>query len=177
MVVVTMRAWVLLLTMATMVPLPGPPQKDRLSTEKSELERKDDPVERAKLLARIGPEEFDEIDRDAAAKNVDRTLEQLREYRDEVVQTHQALQAAGIDASRKPAGFRQLEISLRENVRRLDDLAYSFPLEEREPFEKIREELKKVHQDLLNRLFSAPAHEEKPKLAAPGKPKGGRYVP
>jgi hypothetical protein len=171
-----MRAWIFLLTMAAMVPFPGLAQKDRPSGEKSGFERESDPVQRAKLLARMGQQEFDAIDRDAAAKNLDRVLEQLRIYHEQVVQAHEGLVAAKIDASRKPAGFRQLEISLRENVRRLDDLAFSFPVEERQPFEQIREELAKIHDDLVDRLFSAPAHEESPKPPKPNKPKGDRYV-
>jgi hypothetical protein len=171
-----MRAWILLLTMAAIGPFPGLAQKERPSGPKSEFERESDPVQRAKILARMGQQEFDSIDRDAAAKNLDRVLEQLREYHEQVVQAHQGLVTAKIDASRKPAGFRQLEISLRENVRRLDDLAYSFPVEEREPFEQIREQLTKIHDDLVDRLFSAPAHEEKSRPAAPIKPKAGRYV-
>jgi hypothetical protein len=64
-----------------------------------------------------------------------------------------ALKATGIDAERKTAGFKELQISLRETVRHIDDLIFTLPVDKRPFFRVVRDDLTKDQNDLIDALF------------------------
>jgi DNA-binding response OmpR family regulator len=74
-------------------------------------------------------------------------------YRDEVHETVAALEAAVPDAEKKPSGFKELQISLRETIRRIDDLILTLPVDKRPFFREIRDDLVKIQNDLIDALF------------------------
>jgi hypothetical protein len=145
------RAWAILLGF-TLLASSAAPQK-KLAEDKSKFLQETDPVKRAKRLAKLSRDEFKAVDKSARAGDLAAALEQLAEYRNEVLDTQKRLNSTGVRASRKPAGFRQLEIALREFVRRLDDLTAEMDVGQRAPFLKIRRQLNAADQRLLNQIF------------------------
>ena len=81
------------------------------------------------------------------------SLHTLEQYRDEVRETVAALKATGIDAEKKPAGFKELQISLRETVRHIDDLIFTLPVDKRPFFREVRTDLVTAQNDLIDALF------------------------
>jgi hypothetical protein len=81
------------------------------------------------------------------------SLHTLEQYRDEIQHMSEALKATGADAERKPAGFKELQISVRENVRRIDDLILTLPVDKRPFFREVRADLVKTQNDLIDALF------------------------
>jgi hypothetical protein len=77
----------------------------------------------------------------------------LQQYNDEVRKTAKALVATGVDAQWRPAGFKELQISLRESIRHLDDLILALPVDEREWFQAVRFDLSAIQNLLLDALF------------------------
>lgn len=126
---------------------------ERLAKELEEYHQGGDPVHQAKVLAKLGgyqveyaKTQFDEGD-DVAS------LHTLEMYRDEVRMTEKALKDTGVNAEKKPAGFKDLQISLRETIRRIDDLIFTVPVEKRPFFRDIRADLAGVQNELIDLLF------------------------
>lgn len=116
-----------------------------------QLER--DPVARAKLLAKLGNYEVDEARSDLKANKEEQSLADLEHYRDQVESTVQALSATGVNAEQHPAGFKELQISLRQTLRHIDDLILQLPLDKRPWFQAVRADLAKSQNSLIEALF------------------------
>ena len=77
----------------------------------------------------------------------------LEHYRDEVEISVKALSATGVNAEKHPAGFKELQISLRQTLRRVDDLINSLPYDKRPWFQAVRSDLAKSQATLMDQLF------------------------
>ena len=67
--------------------------------------------------------------------------------------TVQALSSTGVNAEQHPAGFKELQISLRETLRRIDELILQLPLDKRPWFQAVRSDLTKSQNSLIEALF------------------------
>lgn len=112
-----------------------------------------DPVQKAKEVIRQGQAQLEQMRREVKQENYGEALRVLSEYRDAVKSAHGGLKASGRDAEKKPSGFKNLQIHIRQNLRRLDHTILSIPVEQREPFEAIRRELDTMDQELIDALF------------------------
>lgn len=111
------------------------------------------PVDKAKILAKLSPREMTAIRNFSSAGDDDKALAALEKYRDAVRETTRALAATGIDASRHSGGFKELQISLRMFLRRLDDLMFSLQQEVRPSFRAVRADLEADENALIDALF------------------------
>jgi hypothetical protein len=116
-----------------------------------QLER--DPVAKAKILAKLGRFEIEEARADLKADKEEQSLADLEHYRDQVEGTVQALAATGVNAEQHPAGFKELQISLRETLRHIDELILQLPLDKRPWFQAVRSDLANSHNLLIEALF------------------------
>jgi hypothetical protein len=116
-----------------------------------QLER--DPVAKAKILAKLGRFEIDDARADLKADKEEQSLADLEHYRDQVEGTVQALSATGVNAEQHPAGFKELQISLRESLRHIDELILQLPLDKRPWFQAVRSDLANSHNLLIEALF------------------------
>ena len=119
----------------------------------AQYQSESDPVRKAKLLAKLGPLDVD-IARDflKMEKN-DEALATIQHYRDEVRSTVDALAATKVNAEKHSAGFKELQIGLRECIRRMDDLIFSLPVDDRPQFEGVRSDLASTQAILFEELF------------------------
>lgn len=130
-----------------------PPRQDNEQKLQARIERERNPVKKAKLKVRLGRVKlFQAID---AYDRGDRGQCQqlLGAYLEVMKSAWTDLQGSGRQAWRKPDGFKQLDIGLRENARFLQDLMHRVPFEERGPVEKVFQEAEKLRAAVLEALF------------------------
>jgi hypothetical protein len=127
--------------------------QNRLTELRSRFTHEPNPVSRARLMPQLGDAEFAEIDHDVMQENYPEALAVLRSYRDEVESCDKALDAAGLDAEKHPGGFKQLQFSLRDSLRRLDAAIVNMTTDEQAPFLEVRQELGELNRHLIEHLF------------------------
>jgi hypothetical protein len=74
-------------------------------------------------------------------------------YRDEAALCMKELDAKVADPEKHSGGFKELEISVRQSLRRLDELLVSMTAEEQKPFLEVREDLDRMNRHLVRELF------------------------
>jgi hypothetical protein len=144
--------------------------QDRITDLRDRLAHEPSPVNRAKLMPPLGDAEFAEIDADVMQDKLPEALAVLRAYRDEVESCDKALDALGQDAEKHPGGYKQLQFSLRDSLRRLDAIMANMTSDEQAPFLDVRKELGDLNMHLIEHLFGhAPAakQDHPPADAAP----------
>jgi hypothetical protein len=121
--------------------------------------RESNPVNKAKMMPQLGDAEFAEIDSDVTQEKLPEALDVLEHYRDEVESCDKALSATGVDAEKHPSGFKQLQFSLRDSLRRVDIVIVNMTSDEQAPFLAIRADLSEINLRLIQLLFP---HEKPP---------------
>ena len=142
------------LLLGTALSLALPPQSaDREKTLKERLEKADNPVKKAKIEVRLAEiklsQAFDAYDRG----KFDLCWSYMDEYLAGMNSAWKDLQDSGRDASRKPDGFKELEIGLRKSRRSLEDFETRVTYEERQEVEKVRKASEDLRSHVLNVLF------------------------
>lgn len=127
--------------------------QDRLHRLQQSFDAEANPVRKAHQLPRLGDMQLNLLRTQIQAGDYDGAAETLLSYRDNVRSAHEALRASGIDAERRPRGFRHMEIHLRGALRTLQDSIARVPFERREEFEVIRGELSAIQEDVVKMLF------------------------
>lgn len=147
--------------LALCVPLAA--QQDRLAEDLARYQHETDPVRKARDLAKLGEEQVDAAKKQLKAGDDVGSLHTLEQYRDEVGETITALKGLGVDAERKPAGFKELQISLRGTIRRIDDLIFTLEVDKRPFFRAVRSDLQMQQNDLFDLLFPRRPDKNPPK--------------
>jgi hypothetical protein len=127
--------------------------QDAREKYQAQYQAETDPVRKAKILGKLGSLEVRQARADLRAGEDDKSLGVLEHYRDEVRATVEALSATGVNAERHPAGFKELQIGLRQTVRQLDDLIAAATFDKRESFQAVRSDLIGLQNSLINALF------------------------
>ncbi len=133
---------------------------------RARFEHEANPVQKAKLLPALGDAEFAGIRTDVEAGRFPEALLLLRKYRDEAQTCVKGLDSAKLDADKHPRGFKQLQFSLQESLRRLDMLLVAMTSDEQTPFLEVRKDLDDMNRHLIEQLFPGKAPEE-PKADKP----------
>ena len=142
--------------------------QDATEAFRAKFTRETNPVRKAKILIQLGDAEFRDIQKDASADDAPGALAILRQYRDEAQASQKALEATGHDPEKHPNGFKELQISLRESLRRLDTVIGDLSGDEQKPFRDIRQELDQMNRQLIHQLF--PRRPEAEPEPQPDKP-------
>jgi len=125
----------------------------RIADLRARLAHEPRAVAKAKIMSQLGDAEFAEIDSDIMKEKIPEALEMLKSYRDEVIACDQALDATGADAEKHPGGFKQLQFSVRDSLRRLDAVIVNLTSDDQPPFLDIRKELGDLNRHLMEHLF------------------------
>lgn len=126
---------------------------DDINKLREKLAREDDPDDRAKISVQLGEEllkQAQKLYREGAYTDADDVLE---EYMNVIRAAFNDLEQSGRDARRKPKGFKDMEIHLRENGRRLQSIARALPFGTRENVEATLKEMATMQQQLLEALM------------------------
>jgi transcription termination factor NusB len=133
--------------------------RDKTLELRARFETEVNPVHKAKLMQELGASEFKEVEKYAAAKQLSEAAKVLDQYHSEVEECSRELDQSNIDAAKKPSGFKQLQISVREALRRLDRLISTMTADEQVLFRKNRDDLEELNSHLLQELFpGGPTH-------------------
>jgi len=133
--------------------LPQPLQAQDAAELKARLARERDPIKRARLHLRLAESLFNAADHKYQDGESADGLAALQQMLASVEDAHRLLFGTGRDPRKKPKGFKEAEIKLREFSRRLEDLRLSLPVDERPEVQKIEARLHKLHEDLLNGIM------------------------
>lgn len=136
---------------ALLLALPG--LAEDLQRLRSKLQRETDPIDRAKITAKLG----DELLKQMGRRYHDRAYAEgealLTEYLEAVRSATRGLHESGRDARRKPAGFKQLEVHLRKSQRKLEEIGKQLPPEKREPLQEAQTVVETLRSELLQALM------------------------
>ena len=127
--------------------------QEPLAAALAQFQHETDPVRKARELARFGDAQIALARKQLKSGEEEGSLRTLEQYRDEVLATFQALKTTGVNAEKKPAGFKELQISLRETMRHMQDLIFTLPLDKQPFFRAVRSDVGKVQNDLVDVLF------------------------
>jgi len=152
----------LIATLALCAPLAA---QDRLAEDLAKYQHETDPVRKSRALAKLGDEQVDLAKRQLRADDEVASLHTLEQYRDEVHDMVSVLRGTGVDAERKPGGFKELQISLRETIRRIDDLILTLNVDKRPFFRAVRNDLFMDQNELIDELFPRKPDRNSPKSA------------
>lgn len=131
----------------------SPAPRDNTPELRTRFERETNPVHKAELMQKLGAEEFREIEKDVASRQFDAAAQLLDRYHDEAEGCSKQLDQANLDAEKKPAGFKQLQMSVRESLERLDRLIAGMTADEQARFRHDRDDLEELNSHLLQELF------------------------
>jgi hypothetical protein len=155
------KIWVMILSLALSAPLAA--QEDRLADDLAKYQHETDPVHKARDLAKLGEAQIEVAKKQLKAGDDVGSLHTLEQYRDEVGETITVLKGLGVDAEKKPAGFKELQISLRGTIRRVDDLIFTLEVDKRPFFRAVRNDLQMEQNDLFDLLFPRRPEKNPPK--------------
>jgi hypothetical protein len=127
--------------------------QDRMQEFKDKYEKENDPIRKAKALGNYGDAQIQHFVREAAAENLEAASALLTAYKNEVRFVFDALKAMGNDAEKKPDGFKELEFHLRKSLWQIDRTLPTVPIDHRESFQLIHDELGRIHTELIHLLF------------------------
>lgn len=149
-----------LIALALSAPLAA---QDRLAEDLARYQHESDPVRKARDLVRLGVEQVDEAKKQLKAGQDETSLHTLEQYRDEVRESIDNLNKTVGDPERKPAGYKELQISLRETIRMIDDLILTIEVDKRPFFRAVRDDLAKEQDELFDALFPRRPDRNPPK--------------
>jgi hypothetical protein len=124
-----------------------------LQRERAKLQKVTDPVERAKIGVKISDILIEDVGDAVRKGNIADMQTQLAAYAETIENAHQELVDSGRNAAKKPSGFKELEIALRQQVRKLDELSRMLNLQSRVPVEKTKDLATGIRDKLLKALF------------------------
>jgi hypothetical protein len=125
-----------------------------------------DPAHKAKLLQPLGDSEFRDAQAALAEDKYPGALEIVKQYLGEAQSCDKALEAKYPSPEKHSSGFKELQISVRESLRRLDAMIVGLSADDRTPFVEIRSQLEEMDRHLIQQLFpkdSTQSPKAKPK--------------
>lgn len=126
---------------------------DEVAMYQARFEHEKDPVHKAKLMQPLGAAEFDAIEKDVNQGDLAGAARILEQYRDQARSCVEELDAKNIDAAKHSSGFKQLQISLQEALRRLGHILPALTGDEQPPFLAVRDDVLKMNDHLVHELF------------------------
>ncbi len=137
--------------------------QNRLADDLAKYQHEPDPPRKARALVKLGDEQIELAKKQLKDGNDVASLQTLEQYRDEVRETITALNGMGVDAEKKPAGFKELQISLRQTIRHVDDLIFTLEADKRPFFREVRNDLFNAQNELIDKLFPRRPDHNAPK--------------
>ena len=117
------------------------------------IQSEQNPVKKAKEEIKLSRLQLEQVHDAYTQGQVESGSKFLGVFVDTLKASWKLLQDSGRKASRQPEGFRELEISLREDVRSLQDLARTVSYFDRAPLTDAAQELEKMREEVLHAQF------------------------
>lgn len=123
----------------------------------AKIAREKNPVKRAKLEVQLGGVQLQQAIHDYDQHQPKQGAALLSGFTRSMENSWNTLESTGRDAAKKPQGFMELEIALRENRRELRDLRERIPYYSRAPVDRAIQRLGSLHAKVLLALFPGAA--------------------
>src|ERR1043166_3485515 len=117
------------------------------------IQKENNPVRKAKYQIQLGRLKLEAAMQAYGHDDIEHGQPLLDAYLRQMQAAWDTLGKSGRQAIKKPQGFRELDIALREDGRFLNDLKQRTPYMDREPVEKVAVEIEKLHEQVLQALF------------------------
>jgi hypothetical protein len=127
--------------------------QDRTAELRARFQSEPDAVRKAGLVTQLADAEFRDMHAKIDAGDLAAAAEIAEHVRDEAAASKKALDAKHRDAEAHPEGYKKLEISVRESVRRLDDIMVSLAKDDQKPLADVRAELETLDREMIHQLF------------------------
>lgn len=135
------------------------------------LKQQTNPVGKTKVLIKMSEIDLKEALAQVQSGNLDEADKFLIRYTGVIRQATQILKDSNRNAQKNPAGFRDFEISLHLQLRRLNDLKEYYAYDQQKIVEKAAEVAQKAQQDMLLAIFG-PENLRKPEEKKGDRTKG-----
>jgi len=160
--------WVLCALVVLLIPdalWASPPRRqDKEPDLLARIQRESNPVKKAKLEVRLGRVKLFQAIAALDQGNLTETNRLLGAYIETLNSAWERLKNSGRVAHKKPSGFKELDIELREDARYLEDLRHRIPYVDRGKADQIAGEVDKLRNEVLRELFPpTPLHKEEKK--------------
>ena len=132
------------------------------------FEREQNPVKKSIYATRLAQLKLRQATDAYTKGDLDQGPKLLDEYLNWVKHSWDLLKSSGRPAERKPQGFKELDIALREDARHFADLEHRVPFTDREPVTKAAQEAEKIRGEVLAALFPTGESGTAAKSAGPG---------
>jgi hypothetical protein len=119
------------------------------------IQREQNPVKKAKDEIKLASLKLAQVQDAYSQGHVEAGAKLLGTLVDAMKTSWKLLQDSGRKASKQPEGFRELEISLREDVRLLEDMERTVSYFDRAPLINAAQELDQIHGEVFHALFPA----------------------
>lgn len=150
-----MRAWVAASAMgaAGLLMPAASPEQEGMAELRELFERETDPIKKAKAMTKLGEAQWRAARQASAAGEFEAARKLVRQYLDDTETAAKALEGSGINAEKKPRGFKDLQIQVRKSLRELEQMILTTPVELRGSLEVYRRDLLAIEKQLINELF------------------------
>jgi hypothetical protein len=128
-------------------------QPDKTAELRARFIKETNAVRKAKILPQLAEAEYLQVQGLLKSDNAAEAGAIVKQMADEAVACHEALDAKVRDPESHPDGYRQLQISVRQTLRRINDILPGLSLDDQKPFLEARDSLTEVDQALLVALF------------------------
>ena len=134
------------------------------------VNRESNPVGKTKALIKMSEIDLREARSEALAKNIAEADKYLTRYAGVVRQASEVLKLSNRNAQKNPAGFKDFEIALSLQLRKLNDLKEYYSYDQQQTIEKAIEVAREAHQEMINAIFG-PESSRKPEERKRDQPK------
>jgi hypothetical protein len=152
---VRLTAAFMLVTMGALVAAATAGAQESAAQLRARFQQESNAIRKAKMMVKLGDLQSMEVQKDLAGDHFPEALATIEQYSDETAESSRALDALNVNAEKHPRGFRELQISIREFLRRLTETTASLTGEEQEPMLKVRKNIEETNQHLIHELFPA----------------------
>jgi hypothetical protein len=140
-------------------------QPDRTAELRSKFAKESNPVKKAKIVPQLADAEFQQVQDLLKADNATEAAAIVKQVAEEATESRDALDGKVKDPEGHPDGYRQLQISVRQSLRRLSDIMAGLSSDEQAAFREARDMLDDVDRSLLHSLFPKRQDAEDPASA------------
>lgn len=147
--------------------LPWPLPRDTEESLLRRIEQQTNPVRKAKLEIRMGRLHLDEAVTALERGEIEKVYSRLDRYLEYMQKSWTTLQNSGRQAWRRPAGFKDLDIALRQDERALQDMLRRVPYDYRGPIEEVAAKAEALRAEVLKALFPQEDPRKKKSSAIP----------
>jgi hypothetical protein len=129
--------------------------EEKYIKHQKKLAKQGNPIKKVKILIRMSGVNLKLVNRVVKKGNFSEANTILNRYVKDVKQARQILSKSGRNPQKKVAGFKHLEISLRKQLRELNDIKTYYSFDEQGSVDKTIKYVEDVKQQIMTTIFGA----------------------